>query len=838
VPLLRISAILDKSNKVAEKPPSMKDINRDKAAEKPPSMKDINTDCPSGGSSVSECHSVWHQIQLCNDDEVKTEGCYILPFCCMHHFVYKHRPLLPLAMARPLDMPGLNAPPFAFKFVFCPGGIKNTVHRSLKIMPNVPAGFLKSAIYFMQARFKRETNLDDIIKNGSSIWLLGVVKNKKEKWTHQTLGGVICTSCAGTGKGSDAPASFVHCLAVQEPVHDHLASENCPEISQDCYGFSEGVEFDQPSKDQLRDYFGASDNPLLGSRRMGVTLLSTVQKLSPSKKHMCHLHLQSLKQTFAYRRCMRLGFKYSTLHQKNMDGSSNTTWPGCRSTSNLPKNLSTRVLDPFCCCGEKEIHTRLLVLTEGLARLCPPVEKFGSPKDMKDVSQASYFEKWRFSCMLPDPVPEMSCNHSSGDGAQSLFQVIKEAFHHKGACAPNRTTTPDDWTTSATAADICSVFGKALDAPGFGVGYGINHLLACDKQPELPAFLATDSEAEEAEGSAACFWVSTAKALCGDHYAIDCMEFKVNILDLLARFSDIHPDNPVRQEARYAHGNSLCEEAEIRTVDDDLPVTHEELLGLHKHDMDDMNMASLAAQQIVNSHFLKERCKKASHLLILTAKKRKVAQRKKRRSQGSREDFCVEMMSPSMMEAVAEDDASNAQCCAIANINRLHYINLKVKRPKQISATEAGGSSSAKTKQKKEAATGPEKEEFKYMTFDGQNYFGKCGRSSRCAYPPDPASLRKEERKLCKKKSNLRQWNLLLPGNSSGIENSPPDECADVPIQYQAFEKSCLVLLLPLHFTWQGTRRQHGACKRRLGCWSRKTINCCVGLLTWWIIRS
>jgi hypothetical protein len=673
----------------------MKDINRDKAAETPPSMKDINTDCPSGGSIVSECHSVWRQIQLYNDDKVKTEGYYILPFYCMYHFVYEYRPLLPLAMARPSDMPdmpGLDAPPFAFKFVFCPGGIKKTVHQSSKIMPNMPTGFLKSAIYFMQARFKRETNLDYIIKNGSSIWLLGIVK-KKEKWTHQMLGGVIYTSCAGTGEGSDAPASFVYYLAVQEPVHDHLASENCPEISRDCYEFSEGVEIDQASKDQLRDHFGASDNPLLGSRRMGVTLLSTVQKSSSSKKCMCHLYLQSLKQTFAYRRYIRLGFKYSTLHQKNRDGSSNTTWLGCRSTSDLPKNLSARVLERFYCCGEKEIHTRLLVLTEKLAWLYPPVKKFGSPEDMKDVSQASYFEKWRFSCMLPDPVPEMSCNHSSGDGAQSLFQVIKEAFHHKGVYAPNRITTPDDWTTSTTPADICSAFGKAIDAPDFGVGYGINHLLAIEKQPELPAPLATDSEAEEALGSAACFWVSTAKALHGDHYAIDYMEFKVNILNLLARFSDIHPDNLVRQEAQYAHAYSLFEEAKIRTVDEDLPVTDEEYLGLYKYDMDDMNMASSSAQQVLNSHFLKERCKKASHLLILTAKKRKVELGQKRRS---REDFRVEMMSPSIMEAVAEDDASNAQYYAIANINESHYINLKVKKPKQISATEAGGSSKTK----------------------------------------------------------------------------------------------------------------------------------------------
>jgi hypothetical protein len=326
-------------------------------------MLDINIDCPSGRSAVSRCHSIWNQIRAYNDDEVKPELYFILPFCYVHRFVYKYRPLLPLAMARPSDMtppPGLNAPPLAFKFVFCPGGIKNTVHRSLKFLPNLPRGFLTSATYFMQARFKRATNLEDLIENSSSIWLLGIVK-MKGKWSHQILGGVIYTSCAGTGEGIDAPASFVYYVAVQEPLHDDLASENCPGISQECYDFPEGEEFEQDSKDQLRDYFGAHDNPLLGSRRMGVMLLSIVQTLSASRKHgMCHLYLQSLKQTFAYRRYIRLGFKYSTLHQKNTDGSSNTTWPCCRSTGDLPENLCARVLEPVYCSGDGEIHARLL----------------------------------------------------------------------------------------------------------------------------------------------------------------------------------------------------------------------------------------------------------------------------------------------------------------------------------------------------------------------------------------------------------------------------------------------------------------------------------------------
>jgi hypothetical protein len=32
--------------------------------------------------------------------------------------------------------------------------------------------------------------------------------------------------------------------------------------------------------------------------------------------------------------------------------------------------------------------------------------------------------------MLPDPVPEMSCDHSPLNGAPSLFHVFKGAFRH------------------------------------------------------------------------------------------------------------------------------------------------------------------------------------------------------------------------------------------------------------------------------------------------------------------------------------------------------------------------------------------------------------------------
>jgi hypothetical protein len=43
--------------------------------------------------------------------------------------------------------------------------------------------------------------------------------------------------------------------------------------------------------------------------------------------------------------------------------------------------------------------------------------------------------------------------------------------------------------------------------------------------------------------SAACFWVAACKAFYGDFYAITYWELKINILDLMRRYMDLHPTN-------------------------------------------------------------------------------------------------------------------------------------------------------------------------------------------------------------------------------------------------------------------------------------------------------
>jgi hypothetical protein len=340
----------------------------------------INTDCPSG---EAECIVVWKRTQ--EQNLVKEKGKdssmrFILPSSHMRARIYEHPPLLPLATARAAGLPNNQNPPFAFKFVFCPVGLKFDVHRQLAIEPSFADGhgFLKNAAKFMKYRFLCDKSLPSATRESSSIWLLGINKTNGE-WRHQTLGGVICiTSVAAENAGH---ASFVHFVAVQELSHDFIESENHPQISpEDCL-FDPGADFPLLTE-LLTDCFGALQETSLGSGRMGVMLLSIVQQLSLTQDHACHLHLQSLKQTFACRRCMRLGFKCSVLHRLKQDGSPNTLWPGCRSRSDLPPNLRARVLKSCCCGGKGEIHHRLLVLSEPLRELCPPTETCGSPRDM------------------------------------------------------------------------------------------------------------------------------------------------------------------------------------------------------------------------------------------------------------------------------------------------------------------------------------------------------------------------------------------------------------------------------------------------------------------------
>jgi hypothetical protein len=739
------------------------------------SVLNINADCP---SDEAECIAIWRRIQEINLVEEKGEAsqCFILPFFHMYRRIYEYLPLLPLATARAVGVPNNQNAPFAFKFVFCPCGLEYDVHRLLTIEPSFAngRGFLHNATKFMKDRFTQDTDLGVAVKESSSIWLLGIVKIGEE-WSHQILGGVIyITSVAEENVGH---ASFVYYVAVQDPAHDFIESENQPQISPEHFEFDPGDDFPL-LRERLTDCFGAGRDTRLGSRRIGVMLLSIVQQLSYTSDQACHLYLQSLKQTFAYRRYIRLGFKYSVLHQLEQDGSPNTSWPGCRSTNDLPPNLQAQVLECCYCCGDGEIHARLLVLTEPLHKLYPPTEMFGSPNDIAAEDKKAFFEKWRFTCMLPDPVPEMSCNYSPPDGARSLFHVFKEAFRH----APNVITEAKDWALADSAADISSAFGDEVNVVDNGVGHLIDHFQEYYEQPKLPFDSATTTA--EALGSAACFWVSTVKALYGDSYAMDYMELKVNILDLLARFSQIHPRNPVRQDSRVPHGFALCEAGIREFTDDDeeasveVDVTNLEYLRLYKYDMNDENMASSAAQQILNSHFLWQRCEKQTHLLIFTVKKR-IAGTRKGKKGNRKTDYCVETMSPSMKDVVAEDDKSNAQYYAIANINDSHYINIVGKR-QPISAT---GPAVATALPKK-------KREFKFLLWDGAHFFGKYGKSGK-PYHLVSQSINLGDRRLCKRFKD-GSWFKLQPGDSSGIENSPPGECTDMSIQYKERGKSCL----------------------------------------------
>jgi hypothetical protein len=214
----------------------------------------------------------------------------------------------------------------------------------------------------------------------------------------------------------------------------------------------------------------------LGSstKRLGVMLLSLVQQLNGNDIN-CHLYLQTLKQTFTYRRYIRLGFQYSMLHSKNDDGILQSSWPECKTANDLPLNLREKVdeLKLIYSCGDCRL--RLLVLKDPLREFYPPTEKFGSPAEMKDPRALAMFDKWRFRCMLPDPIPEMSCNHSCHK--RTLIDLIQKAFLQEGGTyGPNIISDHKKGELVENADEVASALSDDVETIDHGVGLKMNHL--------------------------------------------------------------------------------------------------------------------------------------------------------------------------------------------------------------------------------------------------------------------------------------------------------------------------------------------------------------------------
>ena len=488
---------------------------------------------------------------------------FAIPLLGAYFYFYQYPPLLPLAVASPCE-PGSESgsePQFrhdaAFKLVFCPRGLDVNLNRDLIIEPPFLNGdFRSNVIRFFTRRIQEDDvedpYIEDTITSCSSIWILAMVPTHVGTFAHQIVGGVVYTNTPGT---IVKPRSvYIELLAVQEPQHDLLIPDDGEpsELAVDntLYHFDYG-EFGSEdvlgSGAVLNDQILSTSNLTLGSRRLGVMLLVLLQELHPSKSTVAtHLFFQCPISSFLYRRFCRYGFKYSLRHQTYHDLQRNPDWPLCQDVVlELPLRLSRLV--NYYRFGKHFTDIRLLVLDDFLSKMYPPTRVFGSPDDMIDADKSNYFRKWRTSCMLPDPLKEMSCNYSVCAMKPDIYKYIVTAEPKSPITFD---LTEEFYDVAETEEDVADAFN--VGTVDKGTGYGIDHS-AQDKPIPYPYPL------EEADESAACFWVSSFYAMYGSFYRMAYYELKINILDLLHRYVEIDPTNPVFQDIIYFLIDSLKE---------------------------------------------------------------------------------------------------------------------------------------------------------------------------------------------------------------------------------------------------------------------------------------
>jgi hypothetical protein len=167
-------------------------------------------------------------------------------------------------------------------------------------------------------------------------------------------------------------------------------------------------------------------------------------------------------------------------------------------------------------------------------------------------------------------------------------------------------------------------------------GYGIDYALPMEDQPMLDL-----DNRSDVKGSHASFWTALLMVLYGNYTAMDYPELKINILDLLLRFSEIHPKNPDKirfetvvivpalikldiQESPPETKNPtkpLLSEGRWprRVLSDDpaLHVTTEEYMSLWRYEMEDMNVPTNVGYELLHSHFLPNRGHKMRFKLLL-----------------------------------------------------------------------------------------------------------------------------------------------------------------------------------------------------------------------------
>jgi hypothetical protein len=124
----------------------------------------------------------------------------------------------------------------------------------------------------------------------------------------------------------------------------------------------------------------------------------------------------------------------------------------------------------------------------------------------------------------------------------------------------------------------------------------------------------------EKKESAACFWVAACKAFYGTSM-INYWELKINILDLMRRYIDLHPTNKWKINAHEGFCCFYTKSGRGSKMGKNTPVSFE--LRRFGSDMDDNHYATSIAQQLVSNQILIPSFRCDTRLLVFTVLVRK-----------------------------------------------------------------------------------------------------------------------------------------------------------------------------------------------------------------------
>ena len=618
----------------------------------------INHDCP---VTLEDCYTSWKAIQRKHYTEplspktkdkslwAEESRPYILPF----YFLYQLYPFpraLPLAMATPLAHIYRRTP--SFKLLFFPRGVSKQIHIGLSWVPPFPnkKGFLATANLFFKLRFPElMDHISPLILTTPSIWIVGMLKHKKNMY-HQIFGGVLYGHSI-----VEERTAFIYYVAIREPGSEHHKGEFDVVISTGEYDFhattDELVEYTTMMNEillQMNSDYIRSDTSCagIGSRRLGLSLLNTVQILlfrvitegdevtSSLVEGKCDLYLQATVGTFAYDRLLLVGFQYSILHHTICDDKMINPWypRSVGHKSELPPKLHFTVTGNL---PPGNAKCRLLVLKHPLALLFPPHVHLGAPQHLQTENKKTYFSQWRLRTGLPTPPEHTSCNFSPSDKKPSTIGCIKKNWDIMDA-EPCKSGSVIDWQF----VNDTDILGKALN------------VRVCEASHEM--------DLEESLRPTGDFWACAYNAIYGNTMPwCNYREFKSRVLSQLLKYPYIHPRNPLRLEPDMNLVQGLIE-AEIREENQyEGPITDDEIRALWNYEMTDGNIPTTFATQMVNSHFLHPSLPtKETHLLIFTVKWG--------HPPGGEEEYKLELMSPSMETVLKHEQEEKAQYYAMA----------------------------------------------------------------------------------------------------------------------------------------------------------------------------